>query len=389
MDIELPEVLPKRGLDPDQVNIAINGVQAEIERLEFERAQIDNQVNDLTREIAEVRSAIKRASSKPSFSDLGAAFEQTLRVAEEQAAKLLADAQASSAQIRRAADDEANELTENAQKQAIKLMADAEDRATRLINESEKKLNDALRLAQQQLETAQTQHAEAQELAVVIAAEGEQARLQLETDLAAEVDQSRAEIATLKQLHERDQRRINDEIDLARQKAERESTRLAAENEMYIRQLTEDSEKQLDEARDRAREILVEAQRNFAETRQEGVALVRDARDRAAGIVRLARVRAQALNERLDERNTLLLEESEGIVDDLSFEREAVEAFNSELRIISMSERMAEESEEENFESEQIADQYLVESLDMVDDEPQVSDEDRFDTPENTSEKGQ
>ncbi len=380
MDIELPPVMPKRGLDPDQVNLAINGVQAEIERLEAERAEVDKKVSDLTREIAEVRSAIKRASSKPSFSDLGAAFEQTLRVAEEQAAKLLADAQASSLQIRRAADEEANELTSNAHKQSVKVVADAEDRAARLVKESEKKLTDALRAAQQQLEAAEKLHTESQQLAVAIASEGEQTRLQLETDLASEVDQSRSEIATLRQLHERDYRRINDEVDSARQKAERESTRLAAENEIFIRQLLEDSETQLNEARDRAREILVEAQKNFADTRQAGVALVRDTRDKAAGIVRLARVRAQALNDRLDERNSLLLEESEGIAEDLTFERESVEAFNSELRIISMSERITEESSEnEAFIGQDIADEYLMTSLDMQDtdvtDTPQEKEE--------------
>lgn len=380
MDIELPPVMPKRGLDPDQVNLAINGVQAEIERLEAERAEVDKKVSDLTREIAEVRSAIKRASSKPSFSDLGAAFEQTLRVAEEQAAKLLADAQASSSQIRRAADEEANELTANAHKQAIKVVSDAEDRAVRLVKESEKKLTDALRAAQQQLEAAEKLHTESQQLAVAIASEGDQSRLQLETDLASEVDQSRSEIATLRQLHERDYRRINDEVDSARQKAERESTRLAAENEIFIRQLLEDSETQLNEARDRAREILLEAQKNFADTRQVGVALVRDTRDKAAAIVRLARARAQQLNERLDERNSLLLEESEGIAEDLTFERESVEAFNSELRIISMSERITEESPEADaYIGQDIADEYLMTSLDMQDtdaaDTPQEKEE--------------
>ena len=65
MDNDLPVVLAKRGLDPAQVDIALGDVQAEATRLEGERAQIDKQIDKLNREIAEVRSALKRASAKP------------------------------------------------------------------------------------------------------------------------------------------------------------------------------------------------------------------------------------------------------------------------------------------------------------------------------------
>lgn len=345
MDNDLPVVLSKRGLDPEQVNVALGDVQVEVSRLESERAEIDKRIDSLTREIAEVRSALKRASAKPSFSDLGAAFEQTLRVAEEQAGKLIADAQAASSNTRKSAEADAASITETAEKQAVKAVADAESRVARLISESEKKFEDTLKVARANLAKAEAQHAEALQVAASISSEGEQKRANLEIDLAREIDQSRGEIDTLRQLHERDQRRISDEVDSARAKAERESTRLAAENETYIRHLLEDSQAQLDEARARAREMVVEAQKNFGQARQDGVALVREARETAAGIVRRARARAQTLTERLEERNAVLLANGEQIVEDLSFEREAVEAFNSELRIISMSERATEGSE--------------------------------------------
>ena len=159
-------------------------------------------------------------------------------------------------------------------------------------------------------------------------------------------------------------------MDAARAKAERESTRLATENEAYIRHLLEDSQQQLDDARLRAREMVVEAQRNFGQARQDGVALVREARETAAGIVRRARARAQTLTERLEERNAVLLANGEQIVEDLSFERESVEAFNSELRIISMSERVSDEAEMPyDFDAELPSEQELTaESFDMNDD---------------------
>jgi vacuolar-type H+-ATPase subunit H len=175
----------------------------------------------------------------------------------------------------------------------------------------------------------------------------------------------------LRQLHERDHRRISDEVDTIRAKAERESARLAAENEAYIRQLLEDSQAQLDEASERAREVVVEAQKNFGIARQETIATLREARETAARIVRRARVRADNLSQRLEERNAVLLANGEELVSDLAAETEAVEAFNSELRVISMSERTSTE-EEESFDFDSLVDDDFAEispeSLNMNDD---------------------
>lgn len=360
MDNVLPVVLAKRGLDPAQVDVALGDIQSEAARLEAERAQIDKQIDKLTREIAEVRSALKRASAKPSFSDLGAAFEQTLRVAEEQAGKLISDAQVSSSETRRAAEAEASAITESAEKQAATLLKDSQERVTRLLAESEKKLSASLKAAQTGLAQAEPQFIEAEKIAASITREGEQRRLALETELAQEVEQSRSEIATLRQLHERDHRRISDEVDAARARAERESSRLAAENEAYIRQLLESSQVQFDEASERAREMVVEAQTNFGLARQEAIAMLREARETAARIVRRARVRAETLTQRLEERNAILLANGEQLVEDLSAETDAVQAFNSELRVISMSEP-ADSASNDSFDFDALEEDFVEE----------------------------
>ena len=340
MDENTPVVLSKKGLDPEQVDQVLGDVRSEIERLEAQRSEVDKRVDAVTREIAEVRSALKRASSKPSFSDLGAAFEQTLRVAEEQAAKLLSDATTTSAQAREEAQAEADKLTQAARLQADKLTEETEQKIERLRSDAARKNSDLLRAAEHQVSLAEQQLVESQQLAVAISTEGEQKRLRLEAELADEVEQSRNEIATLRQLHERDQRRITDEVDAARAKAERESARLEAENETYIKGLLDDSQIQLDEANRRAREMMTTSQQVFAEARQEGIELVREARETAAGIISRARARVETLNERLEERTSELLAAGEAQVSQLDTEREAVQAFNSELRVIALSEQI-------------------------------------------------
>jgi cell division septum initiation protein DivIVA len=340
-----PRLLGKRGLDPAQVDDALNAVLAQVEREEAARAEVDKRIDRITRELTETRSALKRATAKPSFSDLGAAFEQTLRVAEEQAAKLLSDAHAASSEARSSAQEEAERLTTTADAQAAKLISDAENRVAALNAESEKKFSELLRAAEKQVELAEEQLAQAQKLAEAIAAEGDQKRRALETDLANEVESARNETATLRQLHERDQRRIADEIEAMRQRADRDSSRLASENEAYIQQLLADSQAQLDDNNKRSRDALSEAQEQYAKSRQQGINIVREARETAQGILSRARARVATLTERLDERTSVLLAAGESRIDDLSMEREGVEAFNSELRIISLAERPVDEAD--------------------------------------------
>lgn len=340
-----PRLLGRRGLDPDQVDAALGAVLSQIEREEAARADLDARIDRVTRELNETRSALKRATAKPSFSDLGAAFEQTLRVAEEQAAKLLTDAQASSQEVRISAQEEADRITKAADIQAEKTVADATARVARLNEDSERKFVDQLAAAQKQVELAEEQLQKATELATAIAEEGDQNRRALEVDLAQEADIAREEIQTLRQLHEREQRRIADEIDALRQRAERDSARLAAENEAYVQQLLSESQAQYDESSKRLREQLVEAQEQFAKDRQAGINMVREARETAQGILSRARLRVETLTEHLDERTSVLLDAGETRIDELSFEREAVEAFNSELRIISLAERPSDDAE--------------------------------------------
>lgn len=340
-----PRLLGRRGLDPDQVDEALGAVLSQIERAEAERAETDARIDRATRELSETRSALKRATAKPSFSDLGAAFEQTLRVAEEQAAKLLSDAQVTSAEARSSSQEEADKLVSAAEAQAAKVLEDARARVARLKEDSERKFTEQLATAQKQVDLAEEQLVQAQELANAISAEGDQKRRDLELELASEADTSREEIQTLRQLHEREQRRIADEIDSLRQRAERDSARLAAENEAYVTQLLAESQTQYEDASQRARNALVEAQEQFAKDRQQGINMVREARETAQGILARARARVETLTERLDERTSVLLSAGERRIDDLSFEREAVEAFNSELRIISLAERPTDDTE--------------------------------------------
>lgn len=84
----------KNGYDPADVKRVFSDAESRMQELQqTSRAGLAT-VDKLERELADLRDALRRSNAKPTFADLGSAFEQTLRVAEEQADKLVNDAEA-------------------------------------------------------------------------------------------------------------------------------------------------------------------------------------------------------------------------------------------------------------------------------------------------------
>ena len=74
-----------RGYDTDHVARYVRELNERLERLENERAENARSIQRLNRDVTDANDRAGRA--KPSFADLGSAFEDTLRLAEEQSKK--------------------------------------------------------------------------------------------------------------------------------------------------------------------------------------------------------------------------------------------------------------------------------------------------------------
>ena len=119
----------KNGYDPADVKRAFRDAEARVEELMQTTRSGVATVDKLERELADMRDALRRSNAKPTFADLGSAFEQTLRVAEEQADKLVADA-----------DADAKVVRESARAAAEQVTREARNKATTLLNETEAKI---------------------------------------------------------------------------------------------------------------------------------------------------------------------------------------------------------------------------------------------------------
>ena len=81
--------LEMRGYKRDEVDRVISELRAELEHLRDYNFNASSEADSLRAEIAALK---KKKDSSPGYAELGAQFEQTLRLAEEQAKKLVQDA---------------------------------------------------------------------------------------------------------------------------------------------------------------------------------------------------------------------------------------------------------------------------------------------------------
>lgn len=324
--------LSRKGYDPADVDRAFAEITSRVTLAQQQREEADRAIDRLTRELNEARSAVKRANAKPSFSDLGAAFEQTLRVAEEQAGKLLQDATRESQEVREAAKAEAEKLITAAEKQADKLDAEATKRVDRIRIDSERQAADIVAVAEKRLNEARISLEEARTRALEIEREAEVKAVDISSAVVEENEQARAEMQTLRELNDREQLRIQREIETLQEKDERENRRLAEQSSAYIAEITREANDQVVEADARAAQLVREAEEALARARVDGDALVRGSQETAAGIVSRARVRATNINRQLENYAETLLTESDARLAELDEQREGIVDFRVDMR---------------------------------------------------------
>ena len=113
-----------RGYDRDQVDKTLDEMRREIEHLSGYNESSAAEITLLKAEIENVKAIA--ANGPGSYTALGAQFEQTLRLAEEQAKKMLADAAQEALRIREEAKGESEQVKRTAKDRAERAALEAE-----------------------------------------------------------------------------------------------------------------------------------------------------------------------------------------------------------------------------------------------------------------------
>lgn len=335
------------GYDTEDVARAFTEISFRVERLEADRVSAEKTAERLSRELAEARATLKRASSKPSFADLGSAFEQTLRVAEEQAGKMVKDAAAESAVLRENTRAVGEQLTRSSRLRAEKLVAEAEGKAEELRVESDRRAMELVTTAEVKLIEANTSTETAQRKAAGFIADAEREAAEIHSALHQETEDVKTELSTLRQIAEREQLRIVREIRVAADQDERDRLALHEESVAHVQRVTEEATLKVRNASDVAAQMGIETEDHLAAARAESESILASSRKTANGMISRARVRAENLTTRYNEHALGILADTEQRMAWLDEQRHALEGFTLELRAMASSESLVSLDESE------------------------------------------
>ena len=186
-----------RGYARDEVDKVINEQEAELsilrqinKRLTAESAGLRSDVNDLRKKV--------KSGANMGYADLGSQFESTLRLAEEQARKLLQDAGLEAIKIRDTATAEGDRAIRKSEKLAEKLMAQAEVEVAKSMKQLEETQASIQSIAEQGEQSAAANAAQAQMEVAMLLARAHEEITQLKVNAQQDLDGVRRETDAVK-----------------------------------------------------------------------------------------------------------------------------------------------------------------------------------------------
>jgi len=286
-----------RGYDRAQVDQSIEELKLESEHLSTYNEGAAAEIASLKAEVETLREQVKK-SGATGYAALGAQFEQTLRLAEEQAKKMIDDGGQDALRIREEAKGAADLLTRT-----------AKDKADRIIQEADIKLEearfDAEHKASSLLQTAVAKEAEASEKiqtaereAAALKSDGERYAAELRAQVHRETEQARSLATELSQ--RTTQARIDLEAELKgkRDEAEQEALRIYQAAVAQAQAMAEEGSRTLSDSTARAADLLAEAERVSREARDFQDDTREESNKRAADLINQSRRRAEALSRK-------------------------------------------------------------------------------------------
>lgn len=260
-----------RGYKRSEVDSALAELRGELIQSNKDRARALEELKAISEEMAELRSSL-RETEAPSYAGLGGRLEAVLRIAEEQATRIISQADIDADLIHDRARTDATALLDNAKNEAERLLADAQASARATEEAAAEKAQKQVAEAEEAAERVRTEAieeaasirgqvaTEAAKLRAGAKRETEALRAEVARELAEmrvvadrEVGEARKKAADLQRdieveraTHELTLRKIQEEIALQRTTMEREvaeaTAKIKHENETQAQSLAREAE---------------------------------------------------------------------------------------------------------------------------------------------------
>jgi len=254
---------------PPAFDIVLRGyerrqVDEHLAALLAERHVADNRISGLEKQVGRMRQEIettRHEQSEPSYAGLGARVEKILRLAEEEARDVRAEAQAAAERERALAADEAAGARTQAEEDAQRRIAEGEQAAARLLEQGRKQ---AAMIRSEATDDATAKLGEAENVVEEARAKAAQVASEVEAKLAKRREQAERDMVTRQESAERRLVETSEKADQLRLEAQK----LRDDAERRAKQLLEaarrESEDLVADARAKAERTRLESERELA-----------------------------------------------------------------------------------------------------------------------------
>jgi len=278
------------GYNRAEVDAFVTKLMTEATKLEQYSSMAIREQSTLRERIVELEESLKLATS-PGYAQVGAQFEQTLRLAEREAARLVNDASREALKIREEARADAEGTRFQAQEEVESILADAERKAKATLAAAKKQAAELTEEAERQLERTNKQQVDLEKQANVIRSEAETYAADVKAQLQVEVEKIQNENSRLQK------RNAEIQADIARKldEGEKQALDIFRRVEADANEIRDQAERELGEATREATSLIENAEQTLQNARKEADRIVNEANAISLNLLADTRARAEAL----------------------------------------------------------------------------------------------
>ncbi|MCF8529547.1 MAG: hypothetical protein K9G13_06600 [Aquiluna sp.] len=310
------------GYNRAEVDAHIFNLLNELAQLEQYNTMALREQNNLRERIIQLEESLKLAKS-PGYAQVGAQFEQTLRLAETEAARLVNDAGRDAIRIREEAKAEAEAYRFATQEQVEQLTREAERKAKVTSGAAAKRALELTEEAEKQLESATKQRADLEKQANVIRSEADNYAASVKAELQAEVEKIQNANARLLK------RNADLEAEIARKldEGERQALEIFRRVEKEATDLRDQAERELQSATQEAASLIENAEETLSKARSESDRIFNEANALSLNLLVDTRARAEKLAIKSLDITRNSIAEAEYLLSKLPAQQNSIEEF--------------------------------------------------------------
>ena len=313
------------GYNRAEVDAFVRKLMDEAKRLEEYSSLAIREQNSLRERLVQLEESLKLAKS-PGYAQVGAQFEQTLRLAEAEAARLVNDAGRDAIKIREEAKADAEGLRFQVQEEVESIRATGERQAKSTLIAAKKQAAEITLEAELQLERVTKERMDLEKRSNVIRSEAETYAANVRAELQVEVEKiQNANSRLLK-------RNAELEADIARKldEGERQALEIFRRVETESAELKSRAERELADATSEASSLIENAEDTLERARKEADRIVNEANSISLNLLADTRARAEALSIKSLDLTRDAIAEAEYRLSKLPGQQNALEDFLKE-----------------------------------------------------------